>query len=78
MSLIMTNPKNEQASYGAWDVVVKDYSLRKPTFARDKLIAISGLARFGSSINKDKYIAAHWRKALETQLLVAQAVAEAL
>jgi hypothetical protein len=38
------------------------------TYSKDKLTALSGLARIIQANNKDEYVAGMWRKDLETQL----------
>ncbi|KAH8686159.1 heterokaryon incompatibility protein-domain-containing protein [Tricladium varicosporioides] len=51
-----------------WGAIIQKYSACKLTYSRDKLIAMSGLARIVQEGNKDEYVAGMWRKDLETQL----------
>lgn len=60
---------NTKHSYWTWDTILEDYTSRKLTYAKDKLVAIAGLARVWGSINKDEYLAGLWRADLVTQLL---------
>jgi hypothetical protein len=39
------------------------------TYSKDKLIALSGLARVIQTNNEDEYVAGMWRKDLETKLI---------
>ena len=45
----------------AWYDMVRIYSQRRMTFAKDKLPAISGIAQKLRSITKDSYVAGHWK-----------------
>ncbi|KAH6663653.1 heterokaryon incompatibility protein-domain-containing protein [Halenospora varia] len=51
-----------------WPKVVQLYSTCKLTFAKDKLVAVSGLARIIHSQTGDGYFAGLWRENLENQL----------
>lgn len=51
-----------------WNWIVEQYSSCQLTFATDKLIAISGLARRIQEQTKDHYVAGMWRDTLEFQL----------
>jgi hypothetical protein len=56
-------------THAIWLDLMEEYSRCKLTFARDKLVAISGLARmFQAEIGGD-YVAGFWKKDLESQLL---------
>ncbi|KAL9620403.1 MAG: hypothetical protein Q9160_005103 [Pyrenula sp. 1 TL-2023] len=52
-----------------WVEIVKDYSSRKFTFPKDKLVAIAGIAKFFGGITGDKYVAGLWMKDIVLQLL---------
>jgi hypothetical protein len=52
----------------SWRQVVKSYSECQLTYAEDKLIAISGVARKIQQQTGDQYIAGMWRDGLEAQL----------
>ncbi|KAF2129184.1 HET-domain-containing protein, partial [Dothidotthia symphoricarpi CBS 119687] len=52
-----------------WGRLVEAYAQTTVTCATDKLIAISGIAKYFSGITGDTYIAGMWRKDLEGQLL---------
>jgi hypothetical protein len=51
-----------------WQNVVEAYCNSKLTYAKDKLVAISGLARLVQDKTGDQYVAGMWRKYLEIQL----------
>jgi hypothetical protein len=51
-----------------WTWIVERYSTCKLTYAKDKLVAISGLARHIQKQTKDQYMAGMWRKDLEFHL----------
>ncbi|KAH7321738.1 heterokaryon incompatibility protein-domain-containing protein [Rhexocercosporidium sp. MPI-PUGE-AT-0058] len=51
-----------------WAKLVNAYSSCNLTLSRDKLAAISGLARIVQRIQKDEYVAGMWRKHLISQL----------
>lgn len=55
-------------SLDSWPQVVNIYSSAQLTYVKDKLIAISGVARNFKSRNNDSYIAGLWEKNLELQL----------
>jgi hypothetical protein len=51
-----------------WERIVQEYSKCKLTLSRDKLVAISGLARLVAAETGDEYLAGMWRENLESQL----------
>lgn len=51
-----------------WTRIVREYSRCKLTLSRDRLVAISGLARLSAGESGDEYVAGMWRKDLELQL----------
>ncbi|EUC38751.1 hypothetical protein COCCADRAFT_45793, partial [Bipolaris zeicola 26-R-13] len=51
-----------------WPWIVATYSACKLTYVKDKLVAISGLARKIHEQTNDQYVAGLWRKNLEAQL----------
>ncbi|GME37879.1 heterokaryon incompatibility protein [Neofusicoccum parvum] len=55
--------------YELWKRIVEVYSKTKLTMSRDKLIALSGIARKFSKLTGAKYIAGMWEQYLESQLL---------
>jgi Heterokaryon incompatibility protein (HET) len=55
--------------YELWKRIVEVYSRTKLTMSRDKLIALSGIAREFSKQTKCSYVAGMWRTHLESQLL---------
>jgi hypothetical protein len=55
--------------YELWKRVVEVYSRTNLTFSRDRLIALSGIAKEYSLDMKCDYVAGLWRKYLESQLL---------
>ncbi|KAN0108862.1 HET domain containing protein [Hyaloscypha variabilis] len=52
-----------------WPEVVEQYSRCRLTFQRDKLVAISGVAREIQIHTRDQYVAGMWRSGLEQSLL---------
>ncbi|KAK9770033.1 putative HET-domain-containing protein [Seiridium cardinale] len=57
-----TRPLAHVHNVRQWSDLVENYSQRKLTFDRDKLIAISGLARILAPIYRTNYIAGLWEK----------------
>jgi hypothetical protein len=55
--------------YDTWDSIVGMYSKAKLTKERDKLIAISGIAKKLGPIVNDRYLAGLWLRPLVSQLL---------
>jgi hypothetical protein len=51
-----------------WPDIVSEYSKGLLTFPKDKLVALSGVARHLQRISGDEYCAGLWRKDLERQL----------
>jgi Heterokaryon incompatibility protein (HET) len=60
--------KKQPFSRPMWSWLVEQYSHCDLTFTKDKLVAISGLARTIQRQTGDQYIAGMWRKDLEFQL----------
>ena len=52
-----------------WNDVVENYSRRNLSQSRDKLVAISGLARKFANESTDQYLAGLWKRTLFTDLL---------
>ena len=53
-----------------WSYIVRDYASRQLTFAKDKLPALSGLARYTSHTRPDDmYLAGLWKSELPSNLL---------
>ncbi|TVY45647.1 hypothetical protein LOCC1_G002705 [Lachnellula occidentalis] len=55
-----------------WHTIVKLYTGAQLTFAKDKMIAISGIAQKAFEETGDQYLAGLWRKDIELQLLWCQ------
>lgn len=55
--------------HSGWRHAVQSYSKCKLTYPRDKLIAISGVAKEMSKISNDQYLAGLWRSQLPATLL---------
>lgn len=51
-----------------WNQIVQLYSAANLTFAKDKLPALSGVAKLGHSETGDQYLAGLWRSQVEEQL----------
>jgi hypothetical protein len=60
--------RNRKLSKGLWLKLMNSYSACDLTMARDKLVAISGLASVFHSELKEEYIAGMWREDLVSQL----------
>lgn len=62
-------------SYGDWTSIVRAYSQCRLTFAADKLVALSGLAKDMCAANSRKisghgaYVAGHWRDTMPQNLI---------
>ena len=56
-------------TYATWDKMAGVYSGCNLTLVRDRLVAISGLARLFEARLGDEYISRLWRRKLESQLL---------
>lgn len=67
-SLIQTMWKKRPVTYLLWPFIVETYSLCNLSYSKDKLVAISGLARIIQDQTGDEYVAGMWRKNLEFQL----------
>lgn len=52
-----------------WDHVVSAYSSTRLTHSSDKLIALSGVAKYFSVLIGDEYVVGMWKKYLESSLL---------
>ena len=55
-----------------WHTIVTLYTGAQLTFAKDKMVAISGIAQKAFEENGDQYLAGLWRKDIELQLLWCQ------
>jgi hypothetical protein len=60
--------KKKPMSRPMWSWIIERYSECQLTKTKDKLVAISGLARIVQEQTKDQYVAGMWRKDLELQL----------
>ena len=60
--------QKQPVSRSMWSWIVERYTSSELTYAADKLIAISGLAREIQMQTRDQYVAGMWRKDLEYQL----------
>lgn len=58
----------EDVPYEAWDDVVKAYSKSHFSYPEDKLVAISGVAKYTKTVIKDTYLAGLWRKRLAAEM----------
>lgn len=59
----------EMAPYRLWERIVGTYTKCGLTKAEDKLIALSGIAKYMSAMLQDEYIAGMWRRYLASELL---------
>ncbi|KAF2674286.1 HET-domain-containing protein [Microthyrium microscopicum] len=57
-----------ESGYKIWRSIVNDYSCRKLTKGRDKLVAISGLAKEFQTVMDDDYVAGLWREDMINEL----------
>ena len=53
----------------SWNRIVRDYSHRKLTYAKDRLVALQGLGDITQAIRKQKYIWGMWEEDLLVHLL---------
>jgi hypothetical protein len=67
-SQLMAIPEREDQALGKWAVIITAYSNCSLTYQKDKIVAISGVARLLSESWKDQYCAGLWRKHIEFQL----------
>lgn len=56
-------------AYYLWDNIITSYSVGALSHEEDKLIALSGVAKYMESILHDRYLAGLWRQWLPSQLL---------
>jgi Heterokaryon incompatibility protein (HET) len=66
--VILTQLIEYQTLFDFWKEAVNLYSRGKLTYAKDKLIAICGVAKWFQDRMKDDYFAGIWRRNLEKQL----------
>lgn len=55
--------------YHVWNSIIKEYSETRLTKGTDKMIALSGIAKYFASVMDDTYVAGMWRKYLASSLL---------
>jgi hypothetical protein len=68
--LAMTDQKaGMQSLFTTWHKIVEDYTTRSLTFPRDKLVAISGIAKVIGTALDDKYHAGMWARDMPQALL---------
>ena len=65
---IYTQSTDYQTLFDLWKEAVNQYSRGKLTYAKDKLIAVCGVAKWFQNRMKDDYFAGMWRQNLEKQL----------
>ncbi|KAI8713829.1 HET domain-containing protein [Fusarium sp. LHS14.1] len=58
----------EDLPYEVWDDIIKAYTKSQFTYPSDKLVAISGVAKYTKTIIKDIYLAGMWQKRLSAEL----------
>lgn len=59
----------EGCSSKNWGALIQDYTTRSLTFERDRLPALSGLAKLYQQYTKHDYLAGLWRQSLLTDLM---------
>ena len=64
----VTSLAGEDLHYMLWFTLVLKYSTCQLSYESDRLVAISGVARYLKTINKDQYVAGLWRRHLEREL----------
>ncbi|KAK0717989.1 hypothetical protein B0T26DRAFT_676218 [Lasiosphaeria miniovina] len=64
----VTGFAGEGLHYILWFGLVLKYSACQLSYESDRLVAISGVARYLKTINKDQYVAGLWRRHLEKEL----------
>lgn len=60
--------KKQPLTLDTWAKVVDEYSTRQLTFSKDKLVAVSGLAKIFELEMKDDYVFGLWKRDIEEQL----------
>jgi hypothetical protein len=63
-AILKASPLDDTRNVWSWFAIVEDYTRRKLTLSRDKLVAISGLARQLVSVYGTDYVAGLWVKDL--------------
>jgi hypothetical protein len=64
-----TLKQKQDYALDSWDEIIRHYSERKPTYASDKLPALSGIAsRFEKMLGGDRYIAGLWKSRIRDGL----------
>lgn len=64
--------RREQERYqlsARWDKIVEQYCSGALTYSKDKLVAISGIAKVAAEETGDQYLAGLWKRNIESQLL---------
>ncbi|KAF7918622.1 hypothetical protein BELL_0212g00190 [Botrytis elliptica] len=64
---LVCRPRNSEWEW-KWHEIVKLYSAANLTYGKDKLPALSGIAKSEFDENADQYLAGMWRKKIEEQL----------
>jgi hypothetical protein len=59
-ALLEVNPLDDAGNIWSWFFIVEDYARRKLTLSRDKLVAISGVARIIAPMYGTDYVAGLW------------------
>lgn len=66
---ILHGPNGHINIFALWKKVVGAYSQTHLTFKSDKVIALSGIAKYMRDLFQDEYVAGMWRRCLESELL---------
>jgi len=66
-----TDPVNRPKLYATWDILCKEYSAKVFSYARDRLVALSGLAQQFEKLAfpDDTYVAGMWQSTIPGSLL---------
>jgi hypothetical protein len=65
---LLSSTESVSKAQGKWASIVMAYSRSQLSFLKDKVIAVSGLAKLGAELWNDEYCAGLWRKSIELQL----------
>jgi hypothetical protein len=68
ISLMAADPNPEYDMVGEWSGIVMDYSRGDVTFSKDRIVAISGIARLFAARFGTTYLAGMWKEDLVKQL----------
>lgn len=69
LALLRGLPENLEIARERWLQILFEYSMRTLSYPEDRLLAISGIANYYSTVLKDEYLAGIWRHDLPAGLM---------